>query len=220
MKSTTMRVHLLSGLMVLAACAPRAAELDTAQQETAVVVTDARPHVTPDTGVVFGDSARGQTPPRDTARSSRTATGAGAAGNVPSGQRPLAITLERGPCMGTCPVYSLTVTQDGGVTYDGRQHVRVSGRANTRLTQAQMTELARAVESTRFFEHRDRYGMDVPGCEEYAADLPTAKITVRHGDRRKTIDYDPGCFAAPKEIGDFTREVDRVVGVERWTGAR
>jgi hypothetical protein len=40
------------------------------------------------------------------------------------------VTLARGACYGSCPVYSLTIAGDGSVTYNGEAFVRVMGPAS------------------------------------------------------------------------------------------
>ena len=37
------------------------------------------------------------------------------------------ITLERGPCFGTCPVYTVTLSRSGAVRFEGRRFVADSG---------------------------------------------------------------------------------------------
>ena len=39
----------------------------------------------------------------------------------------LLITMERTPCHGTCPVYKLTISGNGEVTYEGHNFVEVEG---------------------------------------------------------------------------------------------
>ena len=49
----------------------------------------------------------------------------------PSRRRsPITITLERTICFGFCPAYKVTLREDGTVTYEGTQHVKVSRQAD------------------------------------------------------------------------------------------
>ena len=47
---------------------------------------------------------------------------AGPAGQ-PTADSAARITLERGPCFGTCPVYSVTLDGSGAVLFEGRRFV-------------------------------------------------------------------------------------------------
>src|SRR4051812_48338248 len=44
------------------------------------------------------------------------------------------ISMERTPCYGTCPVYTILVSGDGAVSFDGRTHVLKTGKATARIS--------------------------------------------------------------------------------------
>src|SRR5690606_14256171 len=45
----------------------------------------------------------------------------------------IALSLSRTACFGTCPVYTLTVYQDGTVVYEGENHVDMTGIQTTTI---------------------------------------------------------------------------------------
>jgi hypothetical protein len=97
------------------------------------------------------------------------------------------ITLERGPCFGTCPVYSLSVVADGSVSYDGRQFVAVEGSQTVSISQAEVLLLVEAVVEADFFDLADTY--TVP-----ATDLPSIATSVTLNGRFKSVyHYGVGC---------------------------
>ena len=51
-------------------------------------------------------------------------------------QPQVVITLERTVCYGTCPAYTLRITGDGSVEYEGMRYVRVIGKATARISPA------------------------------------------------------------------------------------
>lgn len=55
--------------------------------------------------------------------------------------------LERGPCLGTCPVYRIVVCNDGTVVYDGQQFVKASGRKVKRLPPPSLAALVRELDA-------------------------------------------------------------------------
>ena len=64
------------------------------------------------------------------------------------------ITLERQPCFGFCPVYTLTIHGDGQVEYDGLNHVEVTGPQTAAIDPAAVSS---AVAIASSHEHPRRY---------------------------------------------------------------
>jgi hypothetical protein len=131
---------------------------------------------------------------------------------------PPVITLERTPCFGGCPVYTLSVSPTGDVTYQGKKHVRQSGAASGKISQQQLDALIAELESAGYFSFADRYVSSEPACGRYATDLPTVITSVRLGERAKRIEHDYGCESAPGGLVVLERRIDEVLGSSRWTG--
>jgi hypothetical protein len=53
---------------------------------------------------------------------------------VSSESRPLTISLQRTPCYGHCPWYTITIGSDGTVTYEGRNDVKTLGKRKSSIT--------------------------------------------------------------------------------------
>ena len=53
------------------------------------------------------------------------------------------ITLERTPCFGTCPVYTLAVQGDGTVVYEGKDFVKTKGIMEISIPQAKIDQLVK-----------------------------------------------------------------------------
>jgi len=97
------------------------------------------------------------------------------------------ITLERGPCFGACPVYSLTVSADGTVQYEGLNFVTVEGNQEASLAADEVEKLFQAVVSADFFALDDSYAV-------LATDLPSITTTVTVQGRTKSVyHYGLGC---------------------------
>ena len=54
-------------------------------------------------------------------------------------------------CRGACPVYAVSISQTGRVSYSGETCVAVSGRHTTRLTKAEMKQIRKAVSVLHVF---------------------------------------------------------------------
>lgn len=97
------------------------------------------------------------------------------------------VTLERGPCFGTCPVYFLSVLANGTVGYEGRQFVAVEGSQTATLSHEKFLRLVQAVLEADFFDLADTYTVS-------ATDLPSITTTVTMNGMVKSVyHYGVGC---------------------------
>lgn len=124
------------------------------------------------------------------------------------------ITLERGPCFGTCPVYRVMVASDGTVTYDGRRFVAVTGRQTRRIAPAKARALYDAFIDAKFFALADSY-------RAHATDLPTKTLTLNTHARAKTVvDYGGRMVGMPKSVSDLEALVDETASTQDWIKPR
>jgi hypothetical protein len=108
----------------------------------------------------------------------------GAPGSVPSD---FVVSFDRGPCFGTCPVYTLTVSANGTVDYNGAYFVLAQGNQTASLTPSEVRKLHQAVLDADFFSMDDRY-------EVGATDLPSILTTVSMSGQSKSVyHYGLGC---------------------------
>lgn len=90
------------------------------------------------------------------------------------------IELERSPCYGSCPSYSVTIEGNGRVTFVGRDYVSEVGRRETQISEEAVRTLLRAFDDARFFELEDSYRQRVT-C------LSLETITLYVGERSKRV---------------------------------
>lgn len=128
------------------------------------------------------------------------------------------VTLERGPCFGTCPVYRVSLSGDGTVEFVGTRFVSRVGTDTGRVTPSAVDSLVRALETAGYFAFADQYLPDTPACGRYASDAPTVTITVHRAAGDKAVRHDHGCADAPAELGRLEQLIDSVAGTARWTG--
>jgi uncharacterized protein DUF6438 len=129
-----------------------------------------------------------------------------------------AVTLERTPCFGTCPVYTVAIARDGSVTFDGRRHVAQTGQATAKIPAERVDGLLAELEAADYFGLADAYVMGAPACGMYATDLPTVITSATRGSETKTIRHDRGCSAAPRKLSQLEQRIDEVAGTRRWVG--
>lgn len=125
---------------------------------------------------------------------------------LPAQEEPIAISIERTTCYGTCPAYSVTMRHDGTVTYRGFQHTRVGGNHTWKIDPAAVRALAKEMESNGYFELKDDY-------HRMVTDNPTTYTTLTIGSRTKKIkDY----VAGPRVLKDMQRRIDEVSGAKQY----
>jgi hypothetical protein len=138
-----------------------------------------------------------------------------AVGRVPADSA-VRIMLERGPCFGTCPVYSVTLDGSGAVLFEGRRFVADTGISTGSVPPARVDSLVAELTAGGYFDFADSYRAGEPGCEQYATDLPSVITEVRAGGRSKRIEHDHGCMEAPEALTVLEGRIDSVAGVARW----
>jgi len=118
----------------------------------------------------------------------------------------IVITLERTACFGTCPVYTVTMRDDGSVEYDGRSFVRVPGKFSWKIDPAIVRALAEEMSRAGFFELKNEYtGM--------VTDMPTTYTSLSVGSRSKHVkDY----FDAPPKLMELEKRIDDVSGAKGY----
>jgi len=128
------------------------------------------------------------------------------------------VTLERTPCFGTCPVYTVAISRSGTVRYEGRHHVTRAGVGTGRIPAARVDSLLAELEAGGYFGFADDYVMDSPACGMYATDSPTVITSATRGGVTKTVRHDRGCSAAPPELSRLEQRIDEVAETGKWTG--
>lgn len=130
----------------------------------------------------------------------------------------VAITLERTACFGGCPVYRISVSRSGAISYEGKAHVRRLGTASGQIPARHVDALLSELERAGYFSFAGRYTSAEPTCGRYATDSPSAITSVRWEGRTKRIEHDYGCGAAPGALVVLEHRIDEVLGSAQWTG--
>lgn len=130
------------------------------------------------------------------------------------------VTLERTPCFGACPVYTVSISGDGAVRFVGTRFTAHIGEASAEIAPAEVTNLVEELRRGGYFELADAYVADAPGCGRYATDSPTVITSVDANGVRKEVRHDYGCGEAPAVLAGLERRIDEVAGSGRWTQLR
>src|SRR5690606_9216002 len=123
---------------------------------------------------------------------------------------PVEISMTRTPCFGFCPDYTVTITGDGHVIYEGRRFVNVVGRAEAHITPAQVQALLARFDAVGFERLQNEYRAGV-------TDLPSTTIQlVRNGRSKSVLDYGGTGAGMPESVRELQAEIDRVAGTAPW----
>ena len=142
------------------------------------------------------------------------------------------ITLERTACYGRCPDYTLMISGDGTVIYDGRQYVKHVGLIRGTITKDQVNQLIKEFERIKYSSLRDRYESVPDGCPTTATDHPWANTSIKVNGTFKAIKHYYGCqfseppsrdhvpsgmgLVYPRELVELESKIDEVVNTKQW----
>jgi hypothetical protein len=65
--------------------------------------------------------------------------------------------LERTACYGTCPIYTVTILEDGTVIYEGENFVSVTGVQTSEIAPDTVASMIEAFEDAGYFDWDEAY---------------------------------------------------------------
>ena len=133
--------------------------------------------------------------------------------NAQESQPNVAITLERGPCFGACPIYTITILEDGTVIYEGQRFVEVIGEQRTEIDPETVALMVESFENAGYFDWDEAYDTRT------ITDLPTVITSVTRNDETHRILRYTGDSTAPLALPYLEMWIDVMVNSQLWTGA-
>jgi hypothetical protein len=121
------------------------------------------------------------------------------------------ITLRRSECFGVCPVYSLSVSGDGTVSYVGTSYVKVRGVASGQISVSDVQELVNEMWDAGYFEM-----MEPSPCTSSFTDAPSVITSLRLGRETHRVEHYHGNPCSPASLTTLEDRIDEVAGSERW----
>lgn len=122
----------------------------------------------------------------------------------------LRIRLKRTLCYGPCPAYSVEVSGDGSVDFDGVSNVFIVGHYQARISDEAVRELVAAFRRANYFSLKDRYAAPI-------TDNPTYTISIQFDGITKSVtDYAGVLVGMPEVVEDLESTIDRIAGTEKW----
>jgi hypothetical protein len=115
------------------------------------------------------------------------------------------VSLERGACFGRCPIYLVEVRTDGALHFKGERNVKVTEPVDVKLDAAQLAKLTARFEQSGF-----------AGWPDFDDRQVTDQAMVVLTFKGKTVHHYLGDEKAPDELARLERDVDAILGTERW----
>ncbi len=117
------------------------------------------------------------------------------------------IGLRRSPCFGKCPVYRVTMYDDGRLEYVGKQHVERLGRHTGRINAGEFQALAAFIREVNFMALEDRYATPLT-CQS-----TVYTTVVMDGVRKEVSNYGGG---GPAVLEALEERIDELLLEAEW----
>ncbi len=118
------------------------------------------------------------------------------------------IVFEADACFGTCPVFNMTITDDGKAAYYAKLHNNQQGVYNTVLSMENLDTLSQLLNKVDIFSLPDKYSSSV-------TDMPTYTLTIKYknGQSKKIVDYGP---VGPESLQNIYRYFFSLRNSQSW----
>jgi len=102
------------------------------------------------------------------------------------------LEFEKTYCLGTCPVYKITIDTNGNGLYEGIDFIK-KGKKTFKLTENDMNIIVKKLNEIDFFNLKDEYNAMI-------TDLPSTYIEINYNNKHKRI---KARAEIPKKLNDF-----------------
>lgn len=123
------------------------------------------------------------------------------------------IRYSSSPCFGTCPIYSVEITPEGTVHFNGKQYTKVVGTQDLTVDPLVYKKLQQELKT-----YRPETGANVKttGCQQTATDQPSAYLAWIRADGSMTrLSHYTGCISpANIELNKLIDKLPKLIGIE------
>jgi hypothetical protein len=141
------------------------------------------------------------------------------------GPQQIVVTLERTACLGSCPVYRITITGTGEVEYEGKDLVKVRGIRKGTVHRDAVLKIVNELLRVRIFDAASEYVVRdaITGHDDkltlssiVSTDGASALLQLRIGKHEKRVRLYANY---PQELGAIPDLIDQTVRIEQWIGS-
>lgn len=116
------------------------------------------------------------------------------------------MSMEKGACFGSCPVYSLQIDHLGNMVYDGKRFTERSGLHRNKLSKTEFNSLIDQLGKMNFFALPENYRNGI-------ADLPAVTIAHTHRGLSKSV---TGKDTRPALLKELQKLLESFAQKEEW----
>jgi len=122
----------------------------------------------------------------------------------------LKIRLERTPCLGGCPVYTVEIRGSGDVDFRGAYNVLMTGHHHGTISKQSLQNLVAAFRRANYLSLQDSY-------EATVSDVPTATSSIEFdGIQKSVVDTLGSEVGMPDAATKVEEAIDQFAGDEKW----
>lgn len=116
-------------------------------------------------------------------------------------------SMQRTPCFGTCPSYTLTILENGTATYVGGRFAAREGSYIGKVDAETMEKLWQMAETANFFSMNEKY-------DGNATDLPSTIVRMHAKGKDKRVIARQG---TPQSFRNFAESAEALLSTVEWT---
>lgn len=116
-------------------------------------------------------------------------------------------SIDRGPCFGKCPIYTMQVYKDGKVVYTGERFTTKLGTYEKKLDDKEFKALIKLFASADFFNFQEEYASEIP-------DLAHVSIYYSNGKESKKVG---GKENRPPSLMQLQYALEKIAESPDWT---
>lgn len=120
----------------------------------------------------------------------------------------LILSMERTPCFGRCPVYTIKLYENGLLVYNTTKFTDTTACRYTVLSKERMAAIKTEFDKSGFFSMAAQY----PEDKKTPADLPSCILFYTNGTQQKTVTDKK--WGAPESLTALEKSVDSLVNVK------
>jgi len=116
------------------------------------------------------------------------------------------LSFYTGPCFGTCPVYTMTITPDGTLKYEGEKFTEMTGVWENKLDKEAYAEIIALFEKANLRQYPDE-------VERLISDIPTKKLSFTDEKGSKTVKY---AYIKDQSVLDIEHKMTALTELNNW----
>lgn len=117
------------------------------------------------------------------------------------------LQYSRTPCFGMCPVFELTVYQNGKAVYHGKNFTDRIGVYQSQWSETALQRIQFIADSIGYFGFDEKYDND------HVTDLPSIHTSILHGGQLKTVS---NRYKGPRELHILYKALDKYIEESVW----